>query len=89
MTISASACAKTILFGEHAVVYGEPAIAVPLLNTRTTAELLPNQGSFLVISKQTGLNSSYEELPQDGGIGVRELPETAANVKVLRVKTAL
>ena len=66
--ITASACAKTILFGEHAVVYGEPAIAVPLVNTRTTAELIPNKESFLVISDQAGLHSSFDELPEESGI---------------------
>jgi len=35
--ISASAPAKVILFGEHAVVYGQPAIAVPVSSLRATA----------------------------------------------------
>ena len=33
--------AKAILIGEHAVVYGEPAIAIPLPNMTVTATLRP------------------------------------------------
>ena len=36
MTV-AYACGKVILFGEHAVVYGQPAIAVPVTQVRVTA----------------------------------------------------
>jgi len=35
----ASASGKAILFGEHAVVYGQPAIAVPLSQIRTTVQI--------------------------------------------------
>ena len=40
---SGSAAAKTILFGEHAVVYGYPAIAIPLsdLRTKVTIKNIP------------------------------------------------
>lgn len=36
MTVEASASAKIILLGEHAVVYGQPAIAVPVSSLRVT-----------------------------------------------------
>ncbi len=36
---TASAAGKTILFGEHAVVYGRPAIAVPVSDLRATAQV--------------------------------------------------
>lgn len=41
MAISRSACAKIILCGEHAVVYGRPAIALPLPGLRAMATAAP------------------------------------------------
>jgi mevalonate kinase len=41
---SVSAPAKVILFGEHAVVHGRPAIAVPVSSLRATATIHPNNG---------------------------------------------
>jgi mevalonate kinase len=48
--IEASACAKLILFGEHAAVYGYPVIAIPLLALRAKASLIKAvEGSGLII----------------------------------------
>jgi mevalonate kinase len=50
MTKKASAPAKIILFGEHAVVYEQPAIAVPISSVRATATIQANEEPGLHIN---------------------------------------
>lgn len=52
-TITTAFPAKCILFGEHAVVYGEPAIAVPVSALRATVTLDTTSKGFKIIAEDT------------------------------------
>ncbi|MEY8441329.1 mevalonate kinase [Lactobacillaceae bacterium 24-114] len=55
--------AKIILMGEHSVVYGQPAIALPLPNVKLTAQLTANdKGKQLIESRY--FSGAFSQLPE-------------------------
>jgi mevalonate kinase len=63
---TATAPGKIILFGEHAVVYGRPAIAVPVtqVRVRATVQAAPRQapGSLHIQAPEVGLDAELSEM---------------------------
>ncbi|MGV8025070.1 MAG: mevalonate kinase [Anaerolineaceae bacterium] len=60
---------KSILFGEHAVVYGHPAIAVPIPDLKTTVTIFPligeEQETILYEAPDLGISEKLTNLPAD------------------------
>lgn len=63
------AVGKSILFGEHAVVYGYPAIAVPIRDLRTKATIIPNirneDHSYFFNAPDIGISDFISNLPEN------------------------
>ena len=57
-TVQASAPGKIILFGEHAVVYARPAIAIPVTHVRAEAALQPvdSRKGFRIVAPDVNRN---------------------------------
>ena len=60
---TASAAGKAILLGEHAVVYGRPAIAVPLSDVRATVQVdpLPQGRGIIICAADLGQRFGLDE----------------------------
>jgi mevalonate kinase len=60
----ASAPGKIILFGEHAVVYGRPALAVPVTQVRAQVEISDSaQAGIWIEAPEIDLHAALSELP--------------------------
>ena len=72
VAVRSTAPGKAILFGEHAVVYGEPAIAVPVTQVRATAIIepaVPGQGLTLEAA-DLGTRFNLSEAPKKAPLAV-------------------
>jgi mevalonate kinase len=67
--ISSSACAKLILLGEHAVVYGQPALAIPFSGLKVRCVIEPwingPTGTLQIKARELQLNQPLQVLPED------------------------
>jgi mevalonate kinase len=81
----ATAPGKIILFGEHAVVYGRPAIAAPVTQVQATAVVEPgNQPGVYLIAPDLGLDYLLAEAAEADPLATAvRLAQTAANLPEL------
>lgn len=72
--VAAYAPGKMILFGEHAVVYGRPAIAVPVNQLRARAQVEADLnapvGRIWIQAPDIGLSQTLDELPSEHPLAV-------------------
>ena len=90
--MKASAPGKVILFGEHAVVYGRPALAVPVTQVRAEAEVTASSRPGIWIDAPAiGLSANLSTLPAEhplsvlihnllSGLGIRPLPDVMIRI---------
>jgi mevalonate kinase len=63
---TASASGKIILFGEHAVVYGRPALAVPVTQVHADVEILDSDSAGIwIYAPDIDLQAELNTLPSD------------------------
>ncbi|RLC93913.1 MAG: mevalonate kinase [Chloroflexi bacterium] len=69
---TAYASGKAILFGEHAVVYGRPAIAVPVteVQAQATIENAPSDQGIRIIAQDLGRDYLLRDAPADDPLGL-------------------
>ena len=71
--ITSTAPGKIILFGEHAVVYGQPAIAVPVVQVQSravvTADPKAPSSQVRILAPDIGLDLSLDQLPENHPLG--------------------
>jgi mevalonate kinase len=67
---NASAPGKIILFGEHAVVYGRPALAIPVTQVRAQVNVSDAmQPGIWIDAPDIGLRAELDSLPPDNPLG--------------------
>jgi mevalonate kinase len=68
--VKASAPGKVILFGEHAVVYGRPALAVPVMQVQADADVAAAaRPGIWIEAPDIGLHTELHSLPSDHPLG--------------------
>jgi len=72
VTIQSYAPGKVIVFGEHAVVYGRPAIAAPVTQVRATATVEPTSpgSGLMLVASDLGKRFSMATASQDEPLAV-------------------
>jgi mevalonate kinase len=67
---TASAPGKIILFGEHAVVYGRPALAVPVTQVHADVEVMDgSRAGIWIHAPDIALHAELNSLPPDHAVG--------------------
>ncbi len=89
------ACGKAILVGEHAVVYGRPALGVPLQQIGATAEIREGSGEATIIAEDLDAVWTLDELGDGHAIAhiiratLRQIGEDAPPNFLLAIRSTI